>query len=275
MKNTSIWGFLVVLVVGLLGVAYWKYDQEQAQQQATATEIKGVAPAALPEESSIKYPIAPPAEPPQAPPSAEPATGGKTPEAKGSDNAMRDLLIGLFGEKNGDIWILDHFAERFVLLVDSLPRRGLAIHRLPIQPAAGTFIIDGDEKDAVLSEENYRRYAVYVALLQGADAGRLATVYRRHYPRFQEAYQNLGYPDGYFNDRLMEVIDHMLAAPEATAPVRLERFAARYRFVDPELEALSAGEKVLLRMGPENALRIKEKLREIRRELVRQSQREG
>jgi hypothetical protein len=41
-----------------------------------------------------------------------------------------------------------------------------------------------------------------------------------------------------------------------------------YAFVDAELEDLSAGQKVLVRIGPESAALIKTKLREIRRELV-------
>jgi hypothetical protein len=40
-----------------------------------------------------------------------------------------------------------------------------------------------------------------------------------------------------------------------------------YEFADPNLEALSAGEKILLRMGAENAAKIKVKLREIRHAL--------
>jgi hypothetical protein len=41
-----------------------------------------------------------------------------------------------------------------------------------------------------------------------------------------------------------------------------------YRFADPDLEAASAGHKIMLRMGSENASRIKAKLREIRRALT-------
>jgi hypothetical protein len=41
-----------------------------------------------------------------------------------------------------------------------------------------------------------------------------------------------------------------------------------YEFADPKLERLSAGQKILLRMGRENALKMKAKLREIRETLV-------
>ncbi|MFX9123653.1 DUF3014 domain-containing protein, partial [Acinetobacter baumannii] len=41
-----------------------------------------------------------------------------------------------------------------------------------------------------------------------------------------------------------------------------------YEYADPKLEALSAGEKLLLRMGPSNEAVIKAKLRELRRSIV-------
>jgi hypothetical protein len=71
---------------------------------------------------------------------------------------------------------------------------------------------------------------------------------------FQQAYENLGHPPEYFNDRLIEVIDHLLATPELPDPIPLARPNVQFEFADPNLEARSAGQKVLLRMGHENAL---------------------
>jgi hypothetical protein len=47
----------------------------------------------------------------------------------------------------------------------------------------------------------------------------------------------------------------------------------RYEFVDPALESLSAGQKILLRVGPANERRLKAKLSELRRELLARSAR--
>jgi hypothetical protein len=103
-----------------------------------------------------------------------------------------------------------------------------------------------------------------VGLLSGADLVELADVYRRFYPLFQSAYVDLGYPDGYFNDRLVEVIDHLLETPEISDPVSLTRPHVLYEFADPELEGLSSGQKLLLRMGAEHRSRVKQALREFR-----------
>ncbi len=93
-------------------------------------------------------------------------------------------------------------------------------------------------------------------------------LYFQHYPQFQKAYDELGYRGRYFNDRLVQVIDHLLTAADVQAPVELQLSLGVYRYADPALEELSSGRKTLLRMGPENAAATKAKLREIRNAIV-------
>ncbi len=52
--------------------------------------------------------------------------------------------------------------------------------------------------------------------------------------------------------------------PEPPETIALTRPNVLYEFADPRLEAESAGRKLLLRMGPGNAARVKMKLRDIR-----------
>ena len=63
-------------------------------------------------------------------------------------------------------------------------------------------------------------------------------------------------------------IDDLLAAPELVAPPELVQPKVLYEFAEPQLQSRSAGQKIMMRMGPENAKRVKAKLREIRRELI-------
>ena len=65
--------------------------------------------------------------------------------------------------------------------------------------------------------------------------------YRHFYPLFQQAYVDLGYPDGYFNDRLVEVIDHLLATPDVAGPIKLTQPSVFYQYADPSIEERSAG----------------------------------
>jgi hypothetical protein len=103
-----------------------------------------------------------------------------------------------------------------------------------------------------------------VEVLRKTDMQRFAAVYLHFYPLFQKAYQDLGYPNGYFNDRLVQVIDVLLATPQITGPVELVRPNVMYTFADPKLESRPAGQKVLIRMGPDNAAAVKAKLMELR-----------
>jgi len=43
-----------------------------------------------------------------------------------------------------------------------------------------------------------------------------------------------------------------------------------YEYADPSLQSMSAGQKIMVRMGPENEAKVKAKLREVRRLIVAQ-----
>jgi hypothetical protein len=97
------------------------------------------------------------------------------------------------------------------------------------------------------------------------------SAYLRYYPLFQRAYEELGYPQGYFNDRVVAVIDHLLAAPEVPRPIELLRPKVLYTFADPRLESMSWGRKILVRMGPEHAATVKRQLAGIRAQIVQRT----
>jgi hypothetical protein len=159
--------------------------------------------------------------------------------------------------------------RHIVVTVDNLPRKTVAVRLNPVKPAAGEFRTSGNEQQRTIAPENAARYAPYVQIAAQVDAKKLVSAYGRLYPLFQKAYEDLGYPKSFFNDRLIAVIDHLLGAPEVNGPVAVVAPHVQYRFADPELEAQSAGRKFLIRIGPENAAVIKSKLREVRRELTR------
>lgn len=117
---------------------------------------------------------------------------------------------------------------------------------------------------AAAAQGNAARYAAYVKLVRAVDAAKLVSVYVGFYPLFQQAYEELGYPKAYFNDRLVEATDDLLAAPELAGPIKLAQPGVLFEFADPDLEARSAGQKIMIRMGRDNAVQVKAKLREIR-----------
>jgi hypothetical protein len=99
-------------------------------------------------------------------------------------------------------------------------------------------------------------------------------VFKIYAKRNQSIFQLLGLLaaddriQGFAVDRVVEVIDHLLATPEIEEPLRLIQPRVLYEFADPKLQKLSGGQKILLRMGPANLRKLKAKLREIRDGLV-------
>jgi hypothetical protein len=193
------------------------------------------------------------------------AAAAPLPDLADSDPPLLDALAQLAGaDAVKDYLAPDDLIRRIVVTIDNLPRQKVAVDKRPTKPVAGTFAADGDELHATLNQRNFERYKPLVAVISKLDMQQLGAVYIHFYPLFQQSYQNLGYPNGYFNDRLVEVIDAMLATPEPAAPIQLQRPNVMYTFADPALEARPAGQKLLIRMGPQNAQAIKEKLKELR-----------
>ena len=134
--------------------------------------------------------------------------------------------------------------------------------------STGRFAVAGSEETPTLDPTNYDRYKPLVTLVQSVDDEKLMAIYTRYYPLFQDAYENLGHPPQYFNDRLVEVIDHLLAAPDVKDPVALAQPNVQFEYADDALESRSAGQKVLMRMGSANSAAVKAKLRALRARLV-------
>jgi Protein of unknown function (DUF3014) len=209
-----------------------------------------------------------PPEPAQ-PPIEHPAPNssflaGPLPSLGDSDPAVRDALAQAAGNDAMQYLVPDSIIRRVVVTVDNLPRSKIPVEKRPTVSVPGSFLASGDELHATLDPKNYARYSPMVSVVRKLDMHRVADVYLHFYPLFQSAYQDLGYPNGYFNDRLVQVIDLLLATPQPGGPIELTRPNVMYTFADPTLEARPAGQKLLLRMGSNNAAVIKAKLTELR-----------
>lgn len=262
------WIFLVVLIVVGGAAAYYFLGQTQQPshepppfpEPRTEPRAEAAPPAAA--GPGIRHPL--------------PATAGepaaRLPTLENSDGMMRDTVTGLVGRKAFEEMVYpSELIRRMVATVDNLPRETAPRRVMPLEPVPGTFTVLGGADDAAISAANSARYAPYVRVFESLDSRALVQRYVQSYPLFQRAYAELGFPNQSFNDRLMETIDNLLAAPEVTGPVKLVRPKVVYQFADPDLEARSAGQKIMMRMGSENAAKVKAKLREIRRELTASS----
>jgi hypothetical protein len=241
----------VAVVVAAVGGWYYWHSHKSTQ---TAPPVSAQSSAPAP-EAVIEHPV----------PAATDASKGPLPELNDSDKAMSDALGAAAGSAAVASYLVpESIIRHIVVTIDNMPRQKVTVEKRPIAPAPGTFAATGDELHATLAPQNFQRYAPMIGVLRNVDMQRLAAVYLRFYPLFQNAYQGLGYPNDYFNDRLVKVIDMLLATPQIAGPIDLVRPNVMYVFADQSLESRPAGQKLLIRMGPDNAAVVKAKLSELR-----------
>lgn len=253
MRQEILWVLGAVLLAGL--GTYFYFQRQSAPPEAEEAQVQEPPQAG---EAQIRHPV------PEAEPEATPL-----PSLKESDQTVRDSLVGLLGAQPvAQNLVPDEAIRRFVVTIDNLPRKKLAVNLRPVAATPGSFAASVSGDRIALDAANYARYAPLVRIIEATDARQIAALYRRFYPLLQESYENLGYPSAYFNDRLVEVVDHLLETPDVKGPIELVQPSVHYQFADPALEARSAGQKLLIRMGSENAAVIKAKLREIRAEVA-------
>ncbi|HLU05366.1 MAG TPA: DUF3014 domain-containing protein [Woeseiaceae bacterium] len=266
-KDVLQWLIPVLLAIALaaaLAFYWWQSDR-------TASDIEPDVRTDPPETVEEAPPVAPdhPLET-----TGEEAAGQPElrplPPLEESDEYFSLELSELFGPALSERLIEQNLVERVVATIDNLPREQIAERIKPMSGIGGQLAVNETEEEGeyVIAPENYERYDAIVGMVENADVAEVEELYRRFFPLFQKAYIGLGYPDGYFNDRVIEVIDHLLATPEPGGELILTRPHVLYEFADPELEELSPGQKLLLRMGDEHRATVKERLREFRARIV-------
>ena len=174
------------------------------------------------------------------------------------------------------------FPRKFVATLDNLGREHAPVPVWPVQPPPGRFVVSGQDGSAVMAAENSLRYSPFVAFAGSVNAAQAVGLYRRMYPVLEQSWRELGLGSRSLHARTFEVIDLLLATPEPAqapkltltevkGPIASSRPWTRYEFADPKLQGLSSGQKMLLRMGPDNRKVLKAKLQELRTELLRVS----
>lgn len=281
-QRTLLWlAALLAVVCVVAGGVYWWQQQPAVPVPAVpvgaapAPAPAAVAPSA-PAEPAVRHPIEP--ETAASAPASQPRP---LPPADQADTYVADALSELLGRKAVLGFLsTDRFAARLVATVDNLDRPHAAARLWPVNPMPARFVTSAAADGTLIGADNAKRYAPFVQFIASANTAQTVALYRRLYPLFQQAYEELGYPGKYFNDRVVQVIDHLLQTPEPAGPlkVRLTEVKGpvasttpwlRYEYEDPALEARSAGQKMLLRTGAAHTRQLKAKLAEVRTLIAR------
>jgi hypothetical protein len=250
-----------VAILALVGAGFYFLKHEKpvsdATMQTSAPVVAAPASVANTESEGARYPV------PVASKKALPAALDE------SDSLFDGAFSELIGESAFDsLFVSDDLIRRVVMMVDNATESEFILDLVPYKslPTAFSAKRTGDQY-WLDTGKNVARYQPYMALLDAANVKKVADLYFHFYPLLQVAYRELK-PEGHFNDRVVEVIDHLSQTPEIATPVELQKLTKSYKYIDPKLEDLSASQKLLLRMGAENTKKIKAKLKAFREIII-------
>lgn len=278
---------IVLALVAAAGYYAWQHHRPVPDLEAAPV---AAAPAAPAEPAPVAAPAAAPATPAVEHPidAAGPGAEGQSdkeplPALADAGPQVNQMLERLVGRKNVLSFLqIDGFLPHLVATVDNLARPHAPVTVWPASPTPQRFTTqrNGADGTETIHPDNSRRYQPLVSLIESVDTAQAVGMYRRLYPLVQQAYAEQGFPGRYFNDRLVQVIDHLIDTPvpaqapavhlvEVKGSVPSQRPWVRYEFADPQLQNLSAGRKILLRVGADNQRRLQAKLAEFRLHLAK------
>lgn len=219
-----------VLVVALLGGgAWWMWRTPPATNSS---------PVAV---TATEAPITPPPPPPVA-----------LPPLDQMDAFLRPLLQALSNRPELARWLAtDDLVRQLAAAIDRAsqgdnPASGFR----ELAPRSGMAVTRRGTRRSI-DPASYRRFDGLVTTVTSTDASAVVRIYQTIRPRLNQAYQNMGHPDGDVDAAVQQALALLLDTPVAKAPVMLvEGTGARWAYEDPNLEGLTPTQQQLVRMGP-------------------------
>jgi hypothetical protein len=215
----------------------------------------------LPGAEPVPVPGPPPAERPRRPPpmpAAEPAI--VLPDLDASDAFLRERLAGFELPRN---WLdREDLVRRLAVVIENAARGEYPRRQLGFLAPSGRFRVVEREGRLFVDPDNYARFDGYLDALEGLDPGTAADLLSLIEPLLAVAMGELG-SDGSVSDQIDAAVAELMGVPDVVGEVELAQPKVLYEYADPALEALSPLQKQVLRMGPENAARLKRYVDEV------------
>ena len=214
----------------------------------------------------------------EAPPEPEPVpvfvpepVAANTPSvsASNADSYARDRIGSVNGGKALEQFVAGDFVvERTVAIVDALRRGEVPYKLLPVGRPPKAFPITDDGLRVTMDPAGFSRYDGFANWINSLDAKAMALLFNEYESLATAALSQMGINDFDIRGAALAATTQILATPDVPDRAELVRKEANWIFADAELENLSALQKQLLRMGPENAEILQRKARELRAALL-------
>ena len=188
------------------------------------------------------------------------------PRLSQSDAFVRELLAGLSRHPAMTSLLLsDELVRKIVTAIVNVAEGDHPARHFPYLAPDEPYEVVRRPPRVFVDPMSYCRYDVLVAGLESLDPAGVAELYQMTKPLALEAYRELGYLDQPFDATFAKAIDVLLRTPVVEGRIGLNADSVNYSYVDRRLEALAPAQKQLLRMGPQNARKVQNKLRELAR----------
>ena len=186
-----------------------------------------------------------------------------------ADDYAREIIDSLNGGKALKQFVAGNYVvERTVAIVDALRRGEVPYKLLPVGKPASAFPISDDGLRVTMNPAGFARYDAFANWVNSLSVDAIIAAFNDYEVLATAALSNMGVNDFDIRGAALAATTEILATPSVPEAAELMRKEANWVYMDPELEALSALQKQVLRMGPENAELVQQKARELRGALL-------
>ena len=193
---------------------------------------------------------------------AVPEGFGPVPQLDASDDFVRALIRQLSQKPEWAAWLASgDLVRAFVVSVDKVAVGSSPAKELKPAAPQGKFATLGAGRTLRVDPASYDRYNALANVVDAIDPDGAARAYRRLRPLMQQAFDELGYVNLSFDDRLARALGRLVDVPVPEGDVMLRATSVTFQYADADLEALSPAQKHMLRMGPHNMRLVQTKLR--------------
>lgn len=186
-----------------------------------------------------------------------------------ADSYAREIIDSINGGKALKQFVAGNYVvERTVAIVDSLRRGEVPYKLLPVGKPASAFPISDDGLRVTMDTAGFARYDAFANWVNSLDVDAIIAAFNDYESLATAALANMGVNDFDIRGAALAATTQILATPSLPEGAELMRNEANWVYMDPELESLTALQKQILRMGPENAELVQQKARELRGALL-------